>query len=182
MQDLEGEAMAKPLSHQKYLQDRKPKRATPTSVACPVCGAKRGRLCTWVDTGRRRQHPHPERRQKARRVLRERQRRMAWSRGQRAKRWDGVRVYHECPACGGDHARADHAVAVDLLSARARRALAEAGQENLSVRTPATGGRRWNTYRPGLSVRTTPNVGTRSNTYRPRTSANVGRGSNTYRG
>ena len=96
--------------------------AGPASVVCPVCDAKRGARCVHVDSGRRRKTPHPERRMKARRLFRQRQRAAARMRGMKAKRWEGVTIRFVCPVCGGDHSRADHAIATDTLLNRAREA------------------------------------------------------------
>jgi hypothetical protein len=108
-------------SRQKYLEDREKKsRVKVTSVACPICGAKRGDVCVFVNTGRRRARPHPERRKKARAVFRARQRRMRTVRALREQRWASVTVRYECPLCGGDHSCADHARAANTLLNRTR--------------------------------------------------------------
>ena len=106
----------------RYEQDRKAagKRAKPTDVVCPICGALRGIWCVFPDTARRRKHPHPERYQKAKRWRAERMRRSVRIRQLRAQRWETVTVTLVCPVCGGDHLRADHTQATDTLLERAR--------------------------------------------------------------
>jgi rubredoxin len=128
MPDLEGEAMPDWKSKRKYDQAVKAEHnpASPGSVSCPVCDAKRGERCVHVDSGRRRKAPHPERRRKARLLFRQRQRAAARMRGMKAKRWEGVTVRFVCPLCGGDHSRADHDRATDGLLERARQAQREA--------------------------------------------------------
>src|SRR4051794_17693902 len=109
-------------SYQRYEKDKRAQeraQAKPTQVSCPICAAKRGELCVFVDTGRRRKKPHPARRTKAQQILRARQRRMMHVRAKRAERFATVTRYFVCPICGGDHSRSDHASATTTLRARA---------------------------------------------------------------
>jgi hypothetical protein len=106
---------------------REQRKVSVLSVVCAVCGAKRGELCEQID-GTRRRSPHPERRRKAVRVRRDRERRARALAGQKRAKWASVTIRFKCPICGGDHARADHSRAGETLLERARRVHAEDGR------------------------------------------------------
>jgi rubredoxin len=95
----------------------KPKKPRAISVSCPVCGARPRQLCLGRH-GQRRHDAHPARIEMA----------VRGSVGKRAaerrriaaqkRRWATVTVRFECPVCGGNHSRSDHARAIAVADAQ----------------------------------------------------------------
>jgi rRNA maturation protein Nop10 len=80
-------------------------QAVTLKPTCPICGAKTMKACVTPDGKPRTVHPERRERARAAAASAERLGRL------RRQRWSGVTVRFECPACGGDHPRAQCAAA-----------------------------------------------------------------------